>query len=87
VSARQPSARCRKGLLELSRYLDGELPAAQRRTIEAHLESCACCGTLAARLRLVVAACRAQGGRRPPRDVRARAAARIRDLLRVQGRG
>lgn len=77
----RPSARCRKLLLELSRYLDGDLTPARRRTIERHIGACECCGTMAARLRKTVAACRAEGGRRPPRDVRSRAADRIRALI------
>jgi anti-sigma factor RsiW len=80
VQAR-PSARCRKLLLELSRYLDGELTPARRRTVERHVAECQCCGTMAARLRKAVAACRAVGGSPPPRDVRSRAADRIRALI------
>ena len=80
VQAR-PTARCRKLLLELSRYLDGELTAARRRSVERHVAGCACCRTMAARLRQAVAACRAAGGRRPPRDVRSRAAERVRALI------
>ena len=37
----RPSARCRKLLLELSRYLDGDLTPARRRTIERHIGACA----------------------------------------------
>lgn len=77
----RPSARCRKLLLRISRYLDGELTAAQRHVVEQHVHTCSCCGTMAARLRSTIAACRAQGGRRPPRDVMLRARARIRALL------
>ena len=80
VQAR-PSARCRTLLLELSQYLDGELTPARRRTIERHVAECECCGTMAARLRKAVAACRAAGNRRPPRDVRSRAAGRVRALI------
>ena len=80
VQAR-PSARCRKLLLELSRYLDGDLTPARRRKIEHHVSACECCGTMAARLRRTVAACRAERGRRPPRDVMSRAAARVRALI------
>ena len=80
VQAR-PSARCRKLLLDLSRYLDGELTPAGCRAIERHIADCECCGTMAARLRKTVAACRAEGRRRPPRDVIARAAERIRALI------
>jgi anti-sigma factor RsiW len=76
-----PSARCRTLLLELSRYLDGDLTPARRRTIERHINACACCGTMVARLRRTVAACRAEGKKRPPRDVMLRAAERIRALI------
>lgn len=81
MSARRPSPKCRALLLEVSRYLDGELPAARRRTVEAHVSSCRCCGTMTQRLRAVVAACRADGRRSPPRAVMQRASARVRALL------
>jgi anti-sigma factor ChrR (cupin superfamily) len=77
----RPSARCRKLLRELSRYLDGELTPARRRTVEQHVAACKCCGNMAARLRKTIAACRVEGGRRPPSDVIARAADRIRALI------
>jgi len=78
----RPSARCRALLLEISRYLDDELTPARRRAVERHVKACACCGTMAARLRTTIAACRAEGKRRPlPRGVAARAAARIRKLV------
>lgn len=77
----RPSARCRTLVLELSRYLDGDLPASRRRIVERHVAECKCCGTMTARLRQAVAACRAAGGKRPPRDVRARAAARVKALI------
>ena len=80
VQAR-PSARCRKLLLELSRYLDGELTPARRRRVERHIGRCECCETMAARLRRTVAACRAASGWRPPRAVRSRAAERVRALI------
>lgn len=80
VQAR-PSARCRALLLELSRYLDGDLTPARRRTVERHVEGCECCATMAARLRSIVAACRAEGGRRPPRAVMSRAASRVRTQI------
>jgi tetratricopeptide (TPR) repeat protein len=82
----RPSPRCRALLLELSQYLDGDLPAARRRTIERHIHDCTCCGTMAARLRTTIAACRADGKRRPPRDVIARAAQRIRALIARKAR-
>jgi anti-sigma factor RsiW len=81
----RPSARCRTLVLEVSRYLDGDLTPARRRTVERHVNACACCGMMAARLRRTVAACRAVGKRRPPRDVLSRAAERIRALLAREG--
>ena len=86
VPSRRPSARCRALFLELSRYLDGDLTPARRRIVERHIKACACCGTMAARLRRTVAACRAAGKRRPPRDVMSRAAKRIRVLIAREGR-
>ena len=77
----RPSARCRKLLLELSQYLDGELTPARRRQVEQHIGACECCETMAARLRQIVAACRAEGGGRPPRHVLAGAANRIKALI------
>ena len=77
----RPSARCRALLLELSRYFDDDLTPARRRTVERHIKTCRCCGTMAARLRTTMIACRTEGKRRPPRDVTSRAAARIRRLL------
>lgn len=81
MNAQRPSAKCRALLLEVSQYLDGELSPARRRAVEAHVESCACCGRMASRLRTVMAACRADGRRSPPRAVMQRASARIRALL------
>ena len=82
----RPSARCRTMLLELSRYLDGDLSPVRRRTVEGHIRGCACCGTMAARLRRTMAACRADAKRRPPRHVMLRATERIRALLEREGR-
>ena len=86
TAATRPSPRCRKLLLELSRYLDGELTAARRRQVERHIGTCECCGTMAARLQRTVEACRIEGSRRPPRAVMSRAAARIRALIAQGGR-
>jgi anti-sigma factor RsiW len=77
----RPSPRCRRLLLEVSRYLDGELTPARRRRVGEHIDTCECCGTMAARLRQTVAACREEGSRRLPRAARLRAAARIRALV------
>jgi anti-sigma factor RsiW len=83
--ATRPSPSCRALLLELSRYLDGDLTPTRRRTVERHIKACACCGTMAVRLRRTVAVCRAEGKRRPPRNVMSRAAKRIRVLIAREG--
>ena len=82
----RPSARCRTLLVELSRYLDADLTPARRRTLERHIKACACCATMAARMRRTVAVCRVDGKRRPPSDVMARATERIRVLIAREGR-
>ena len=82
----RPSARCRALLLELSQYLDGELSPARRLTVERHIKACACCGTMAVRLRRTIAAYRAEGTRRPPRAVMTGAAKRIRALIAREAR-
>jgi len=81
----RPSARCRALLLEVSQYLDGDLTSARRRMVERHIKTCACCGTMTARLRRTLAACRAVGTTRPPRSVMSRAAERIRALVAREG--
>jgi anti-sigma factor RsiW len=82
----RPSPRCRALLLELSRYLDGELTLARRRMVERHINTCGCCGTMAARLRRTLAACRAEGKTQPPRAVMSRAAKRVRALMAREAR-
>ncbi len=72
---------CRDRLNELFDYIDGELTIARCRTLERHLASCACCGTLAANLRQAIALCRAEGRRQLPKAVQARARQRVRALL------
>jgi anti-sigma factor RsiW len=73
-------------LLEVSRYLDGDLTPARRRSVERHINACACCGTMAARLRKTVAACRAERARRLPHAVKMRAEKRITALIGRAGR-
>jgi anti-sigma factor RsiW len=72
---------CRDLLEQLSRYIDGELREVDRRTVTLHLEHCPSCEELVDSLRQTVAVCRDAGRRRLPRDVRARARARIDSLL------
>jgi anti-sigma factor RsiW len=74
--------RCADYLERLSRYLDDELPAADRRTIERHLRDCPCCEDVLASLRHTVAICQEEGKPDLPPDVRQRARARVSELLR-----
>lgn len=78
---RQPTDRCRQLLEQLSRYLDGDLTAAERRAVGHHLETCPCCQHMADSLKHTVDACRKAGGARLPLGVRTRARARIATLL------
>jgi hypothetical protein len=72
---------CRAQLAELLAYLDGELPAPRRRVIERHINACSCCRGLAMGVRRAILLCRDAGPERLPAAVRARARARIRELL------
>lgn len=74
---RPGSARCRALLLELSRYLEGDLAPERRRVIERHLKDCTTCERMETCLRRTIAACRAEGKVSLPRDVRLRAYRRI----------
>lgn len=73
--------RCRNFLERLSRYLDGDLPAPDRRTIEKHLADCPCCEDVLDSLKETVALCHDKGRPGMPREVRSRARQRVRDLL------
>ncbi|MFB3852472.1 MAG: anti-sigma factor [Vicinamibacterales bacterium] len=79
--SRVPAPSCRAHLEQVSRYIDGDLNAAERRAMSRHMERCPCCAEFAESLRRTVAACRSAGRRRLPADVRARARARIEKLM------
>jgi anti-sigma factor RsiW len=75
------SDRCR-GLLErLSRYVDGDLTAVERRTLTAHLRGCPCCHSVEESLKHTVSLCRDASRTRLPPAVKARAKARVEALL------
>lgn len=78
---------CRDLLEQLSRYIDGELHDVDRRAVTLHLKRCPRCEELVDGLRRTVLVCRDAGRRRLPRDVRARAKARIAALLADQPAG
>jgi anti-sigma factor (TIGR02949 family) len=73
---------CRAVLLEFSKYLDGEQSEASCRRIERHLQSCASCAAATDQIRQVVASCRQMKKQALPQEVRARAARRVKALLR-----
>jgi anti-sigma factor RsiW len=67
----------------MSQYLDGELTPRRRAALKRHIDTCACCSTLAERLRTVSAL--AKGEQAPaPKRVQALAARRVRALLKSQ---
>jgi anti-sigma factor RsiW len=74
--------RCRDLILQISEHIDGDLSPNRAAALERHLAECVCCMELADSLRRAVAVCRASGEPRLPDDVRARAQARIAELLR-----
>jgi anti-sigma factor RsiW len=73
--------RCRDFLERLSRYLDDDLPAGDRREVKKHLADCPCCEEVLEGLKDTVALCHEKGRAALPRDVRARARQRVRTLL------
>ena len=70
----------------LSQYLDGELAAPERTTLEAHLASCDACRTTLEELRRVVTNARALDDRPPAADLWPAVAARIGLSPREQAR-
>ena len=74
--------RCADFLEQLSRYLDDDLPEAERCEIERHLRDCPCCKEVLQSLKFTVATCHEKGRPVLPREVRQRAKARVAELLR-----
>lgn len=72
---------CGALMVELSKYLEGDLTRAQCRSIERHLESCADCTTTVGQIRKLIAECRATKKQQLPDAVRLRAQARIKAIL------
>lgn len=69
---------CRDVLARLSDYLDGDLPAAQRAQVEAHLAGCDWCERFGGRMGRVVEGLRGALGAPEGPDDRVRAALRRR---------
>lgn len=75
---------CRKHIATLCACLDGELTPRRQQAIEAHLNSCRCCGELAVSVRRTMTLCRAAGRIDVPAAVHRRAIREVRRLLRQQ---
>ncbi len=73
--------RCQDFLERLSRYLDDELPVAERSDIQQHLRDCPCCEEVLASLKHTVDVCHDEGRPELPPEVRQRARARVAELL------
>ncbi|MDH7569501.1 MAG: zf-HC2 domain-containing protein, partial [Armatimonadota bacterium] len=63
---------CRRVRKELSVYLDGEMPAAERARVAHHLRQCAGCAAEAEALRRTIHLARSLGALSPPPNLRAR---------------
>lgn len=85
TSPTKPAAtgRVRAGhVVDLWAYLAGDLTPARARAAERHVLECAVCAARARRLRAILEACRTAGCQQLPADVRARAKARVKALVR-----
>ena len=78
---RRPAS-CRVLAERLSAYLDGDLPAADCRRIEAHARTCARCAGGLSELRRTIDLCRRAAGKSLPPAVRKAARDRVRRLMR-----
>ena len=76
-----PRPGCRVLLERLSAYLDGDLPGADCKRIEAHARRCPRCASVLEDLRKTTSLCRRAAGRPLPPSVRRMARERIRRLL------
>lgn len=74
-------ATCRETLEHIAAYLDGDLPAAECRSVEEHCRACESCASFVAGLRQTVGLCRQVATAPLPEDVRVRALASVRKLL------
>lgn len=72
---------CRELVEQLSRFIDNDLPPAERQAVRRHLQRCPCCDDFVASLARTVRVCQAAGHVELPPAVRARAVARVRALI------
>ena len=78
---------CRELVEQLSRFIDHDLPPAERQAVRRHLQRCPCCDDFVASLARTVRLCQQAGHVELPPAVRARAVARIRRLIVQEGAG
>ena len=78
---------CRELVEQLSRLIDNDLPAAERRAVMQHLRRCPCCDDFVASLERTVRVCQEAGHVELPPAVRAGAVARIGRLIVQEGAG
>jgi len=76
---------CRELVEQLSRFIDNDLPPAERQAVRRHLQRCPCCDDFVASLARTVRVCQEAGHVELPAAVRARAVARVRRLIAEQG--
>jgi len=72
---------CRELVEQLSRFIDNDLPAAERLAVKRHLQRCPCCDDFVASLARTVRVCQEAGHVELPPAVKARAVARVRMLI------
>ena len=77
---------CDQLLSQMSAYLDGELPGLTCAAIEQHAASCAACGAVIAEFRTATELCRSAANAPLPEEVRERAKARVRELLKTSSK-
>jgi len=76
---------CRELVEQLSRFIDNDLPPAERQAVRRHLQRCPCCDDFVASLARTVRLCQQAGHVELPPAVRARAVARVRQLIAQEG--
>lgn len=82
-----PPVTCEGLLAQISAYLDGDLNAATCESIEQHAQTCPACAQVIADFRATTGICRKAADAPLPDAVRAKAQARVRELLRTGARG
>lgn len=82
---KKANAHCDVMLERLSAYLDGDLPASACRAIERHAAGCPRCKAVLQDLKTTVGLCHRAAATPLPVDIRRRARARVRQIMRSRG--